>query len=92
VSTGTTIAITVALVLLAGLTAGFWLNLLLWVPMLLIGQMQDEAQALVIVSTLAVVVAAVTVLLFGLLVLDLPWPAAAIAGLLVGLTSYARPS
>lgn len=89
-STGAAVAATVLLVLVAGVTAGFWLNLLMWIPMILLGQMQDEEAAFVIVSMLTMAVATLAVFLFGLLVLGLPWPAAAIAGVLVGITSYTR--
>jgi hypothetical protein len=91
-STGQTIAYSVALVIGAGLTAGLWLNLVMWIPMLLLGLMSDEESAFAIVSTLSMLVAAAVVLLFGLLVIGLPWYAAAVAGLVVGMTSYARPN
>ena len=91
-STGSAIGITIGLVLIAGLTAGLWLNLLMWIPMLVLGRMHDEEQAFVWVSTLAMLVGALAVFLFGMLVLSLPWYAAAVAGVLVGITSYARPN
>ena len=91
-STGRAVAETIALIVIAGITAGLWLNLLLWVPMLALGTLRDEGAAFTIVSLLAVVVAFPAVFVFGLAILDLPWYAAAIAGLLIGLTSYARPN
>lgn len=91
-STGAAVGATVALVLIAGLTAGLWLNLLMWVPMLLLGRMRDEEQAFFYVSLLSMAVAATAVFLFGLLVLGLPVVAAIVAGLLVGITSYVRPN
>jgi hypothetical protein len=82
------------LILVAAVTAGFWLNLIMWIPMLLIGRFGDDSagDATALVFLLMQVVGAAAVFLFGLLVIGLPWYAAAIAGLGVGLTSYARPS
>lgn len=60
--------------------------------MLALGALRDEQAAFAIVSLLAVVVAFAAVFVFGLVVLGLPWYAAATAGLLIGLTSYARPN
>ena len=91
-STGEVIGITIALILVAGITAGLWLNLLMWIPMLIIGGRFDEDAGFLIVSLLSMLVAGATVLLFGILVLDLPWYAAAVAGFLVGNTSFARPN
>lgn len=91
-TTGEVVGYTVGLVVVAGITAGFWLNLLMWIPMLIIGGLiDDESVAFPIVSFLAMLVAAATVVVVGVS-LDLPWYAAAIAGLLVGMTSYARPN
>lgn len=91
-STGEVVGYTIALVLVAGVTAGFWLNLIMWIPMLMLGRIRDEELAYTIVSLTTMLVASATVLLVGLLAIDLPWYSAAIAGLLVGLTSYARPN
>lgn len=83
---------TVGLVLIAGATASLWLNVLMWIPMLIIGwTIRDEETAYSVVSLLMMVVAAVAVFFVGL-ALDLPWYAALIAGILVGITSYARPN
>ncbi len=60
--------------------------------MLVIGRIQDEEAAFNLVSTIAMIVAAAVVFLVGLLAIGLPWYAAAIAGVLVGVTSYARPN
>lgn len=89
-STGAAVVATIVLVFVAGVTAGFWLSLLMWIPMVLLGQMQDEEAAFAIVAMLTMAVATLAVFLFGLLVVGLPWPAAAIAGGLVGITSYTR--
>jgi hypothetical protein len=91
-STGSVVVESIALIVVAGITAGLWLNLIIWLPMLALGAMRDSEAAFMIVSLLSMVVAAGAVFTFGLFVLDLPWYAAAIAGLLVGLTSYARPN
>ena len=91
-STGEIIGYTIALVVVAGLTAGLWLNLVMWIPMVILGHMQDEELAFTIVSLASMVAAAIVVFLVGALVIGLPWYAAAIAGLLIGLTSYARPN
>jgi hypothetical protein len=91
-SSGTGVFVTIMLIVVAGVTAGLWLNLIMWLPMLALGAMHDEEAAFVIVSLLSMVVAGAVVFAFGLFVLGLPWYAAAIAGLLVGLTSYARPN
>jgi hypothetical protein len=91
-STGRVVMETVVLIVVAGITAGLWLNLIMWLPMLALGAMRDTEAAFTIVSLLSMVVAAAAVLAFGLLVLALPWYAAAIAGVLIGLTSYARPN
>jgi hypothetical protein len=91
-STGGVIAGTIVLIVVAGITAGLWLNLIMWIPMFLLGMMRDEETAFVIVSTLSMLAAAVTVFLVGALAVGLPWYAAAIAGLFVGITSYARPN
>jgi hypothetical protein len=89
---GEAIAWTIGLFLVAATTAGLWLNLLMWIPMLVIGwTVRDEDVAFGIVSTLSMLMAAAAVILVGL-ALNLPWYAAAIAGVLVGITSYARPN
>jgi hypothetical protein len=90
--TGEVIAWTLGLAFVAALTAGLWLNLILWIPMLILGRMKDQETAFGIVQFTAMVVAALTVFLVGLLAIGLPWYAAAIAGVLVGMTSYARPN
>jgi hypothetical protein len=84
--------VTIVLIAVAGVTAGLWLNLIMWLPMLALGSMRDEEAAFAIVSLLSMLVAAGVVLAFGLVVLGLPWYAAAVAGVLIGLTSYARPN
>ena len=82
---------TVLLIAGAGITAGLWLNILMWIPMLVIGwALGDEGFGLV--SLLAMLVAAAAVIVFGLAVLELPVAAAVIAGLVIGLTSYASPN
>jgi hypothetical protein len=92
VSTGAEIGTTIGLVIVAGVTAGFWLNLLMWIPMLVIGwTIRDEQTAFGVVSLLSMLVAAAAVIVVGL-ALGLPWYAATIAGVLVGITSYARPN
>lgn len=91
-SVGAAVGLTIVLVLVAGATAGFWLNIVMWIPMLLLGRMRDEEQAFVFVSALSMLAAAVVVFVFGRLVMDLPVVAALIAGVLVGITSYARPN
>ena len=90
--TGEVVGLTIALIFGAGITAGLWLNLLMWIPMLIIGAMFAEYDGFAIVQGLSMLVAGVTVLIFGMAVLELPWYAAAIAGFFVGLTSYARPN
>jgi hypothetical protein len=92
VSTGEIVAYTIGLVIVAGVTAGFWLNLVMWIPMLVIGHMKDEELAFTIVALASMAAAALTVFLVGVFAIGLPWYAAAIAGLLIGLTSYARPN
>jgi hypothetical protein len=92
VSPGEIVGYTIGLVVVAGVTAGFWLNLIMWIPMLVIGRMRDEALAFTLVSLLSMAAAAVTVFLVGVLAVGLPWYAALIAGLLIGITSYARPN
>ncbi len=91
-SGGEIVGYTVGLVAVAGVTAGFWLNLIMWIPMLAIGRMRDEELAFTVVSLLSMAVAAVTVFLVGILALELPWYAGLISGLLIGMTSYARPN
>jgi hypothetical protein len=91
-SAGEVVGYTIGLVLVAGVTAGFWLNLIMWIPMLVIGRMRDEELAFTVVSVLSMAVAAVTVFLVGVLAIGLPWYAGLIAGLLIGMTSYARPN
>src|SRR4051794_12874409 len=90
-SAGEAIVKTFLLVLVAGATAGLWLNLVMWIPMLVIGWVAGD-DGYPLVSLLAMLVAAAAVAWFGLEVLDLPVVAAALAGLLVGITSYARPN
>src|SRR4051812_35717265 len=90
---GEAIGLTVLLVLVAGVTAGLWLNILMWIPMLLIGWfVHDEDTAFAVVSLLSMAVATVAAFFVGWKTLDLLWVAAAIAGILVGITSYARPN
>jgi hypothetical protein len=91
-STGGVVGSTIVLIVVAGITAGLWLNLLMWIPSLLLGMMRDEETAYVIVSALTMLIAAGTVFLVGDLAIGLPWYAAVIAGLVVGMTSYARPN
>jgi len=85
------VALTIGLAFIAGLTAGLWLNLLMWVPLLFLSQIRDEAQAYRVVTLLTMAVAATAVFLFGTLVIGMPWFAAAVSGALVGITSYAQP-
>jgi hypothetical protein len=87
-----TAVITVALIVVAGITAGFWLNLIMWIPMLVIGAFVDTYDGLGIVMLTSMLVAGAVVFTVGLALLGLPWYAAAIAGLVIGMTSYARPN
>lgn len=87
-----TVATTIALIVVAGITAGFWLNLVMWIPMLVIGAFVDAYSGLGIVMFMSMLVAGAVVFAFGLAVLGLPWYAAGIAGLVIGMTSYARPN
>lgn len=83
---------TIGLIIVAGITAGLWLNLVMWIPMLIIGAFMDQEEGFALVSLLSMLAAAVTVFLVGNVALDLPWYAAVIAGAVVGITSYARPN
>ncbi len=87
-----TVAATIVLIIVAGITAGFWLNLVMWIPMLIVGAFMDEYSGLPVVTLLSMIVAMAVVFVVGLLALGLPWYAAGIAGVVVGLTSYARPN
>ncbi|MEI7930988.1 MAG: hypothetical protein WCH97_05680 [Actinomycetes bacterium] len=87
-----TIVLTVLLAVGAAFTAGFWLNILLWIPLQLVSQMQDQLLAYRVISLLAMAVGTVGVTLFGMILLGLPWFAALIAGVFVGITSYAAPN
>jgi hypothetical protein len=49
---------TVVLIVVAGITAGLWLNLIMWLPMLALGAMRDTEAAFTIVSLLSMFVAA----------------------------------
>jgi hypothetical protein len=92
-STGEIIGYTIGLVVVGGVTAGLWLNLIMWIPMLVVGwTIPDEAEAFFIVSIFTMLVAALTVFVVGFVAVGLPWYAAGIAGLAIGLTSYARPT
>ena len=92
-TTGATIGYTIGLVVVAGITAGLWLNLIMWIPMLIVGwTIHDDAEGFFIVSIFTMLVAALTVFVVGFVVIGVPWYAAGIAGLLIGLTSYARPN
>jgi hypothetical protein len=91
-SIGEVIAYTVALIVIAGITAGLWLNLLMWIPMLLVGAVFHDDTGFAVVRLLSMLVAGATVLLVGILALDLPWYAASVAGLFIGITSYAQPN
>lgn len=91
-STGEVVGFTTALVIVAGITAGFWLNLIMWIPMLLIGLIRDEETAFSLVWLVSMLAAGATVFLVGTLVIGLPWYAALVAGVIIGLTSYVRPN
>jgi hypothetical protein len=92
-STGEIIGYTIGLVVVAGISAGLWLNLIMWIPMLVVGwTIRDEAEAFFIVSIFTMLFAAVAVFCLGVAAVGLPWYAALIGGLVIGLTSYARPN
>jgi hypothetical protein len=52
----------------------------------------DEYSGLPVVTLLSMIAAMAVVFVVGVLALGLPWYAAGIAGGVVGLTSYARPT
>lgn len=87
---GEAIAVATMLVIVAGATAGLWLNLLMWLPLLALEWMVLDS--FVMVQWLGMIVAAAAVASFGVFVLGLPIVAGLAAGSLVGITSYVRPS
>ena len=88
-----TVATTIALTIGAALTAGLWLTLVLWIPGNIVSAVarSDEGEyGVMVLLTLAGAFA--VVFAFGMFVLGLPWYAAAVAGAIVGVTSYPRPN
>jgi hypothetical protein len=64
----------------------------MWIPMLLIGRIRDEETAFSLVWLVSMLAAGATVFLVGTLAIGLPWYAALLAGVIIGLTSYVRPN
>jgi hypothetical protein len=90
VSAGEAIAVAAILIAVAGVTAGFWLNLLLWLPLLTLKWLVLDS--FVVVQSLAMLTAGTAVAVFGVLVLGLPVVAGVAAGLIISVTTYSRPS
>jgi hypothetical protein len=88
-----TAVVTVMLTVIAAITAGFWLTIVMWLPGNVISAVvRDPYNAFGIMQPLSMIVGAGAVFAFGVVVLGLPWVAAAVAGAIVGMTTYARPN
>ena len=97
-STGGTIAVTIVLAIVAAITAGLWLAILTWPVGIVVNystrnRPRDERvrTGTAVMNMATMVLATAAVLIVGLLI-GLPWYAAALAGLFVGMTSYVRPT
>lgn len=92
-STAGIVLVTIALALGAAVTAGLWLNLLLWVPLSALNAfVPNPMRQLPYVAALMLAGAFGTVFVVGVFFFGLPWYAAAVAGTVVAATSYPRPN
>jgi hypothetical protein len=87
-----TAVMTVVLIVVAGLTVPLWLWLVTLIPGSIVKAITPSYYAaMIIMQPVVMLLAAATVFSVGFLALSLPWYAALIAGVVIGLTTYAQP-
>jgi energy-coupling factor transporter transmembrane protein EcfT len=91
--TTTIVALTFTLIIVAVMTHGFWGQILIMIASVPVGFLaRSYATEFLVMQTLAMGLSGGAVFVVGVVLLNLPWYAALIAGVIVGLTSYVRPN